>query len=86
MILVVMAYSDISFLLFEFLSQGRRGWPDSQSLFASAKKVTKKAVNWRRSLITTGASRRVFCPAVSERLSPSGIGGTFTSAAFKPLL
>ena len=62
------------------------GGPTCQSLFASAKKVTKKAVNWRRSLITTGASRRVFYPAVPERLSPSGIGGTFTSAAFKPLL
>jgi len=51
--------------------------PTRQSLFSSAKKVTKNAVSLRRSLTTTGASRSVFCPAVSERLSPSGIGGTF---------
>ena len=39
----------------------------------SKKKSPKNAV----SLTTTGASRRVFCPAVPERLSPSDIGGTF---------
>jgi hypothetical protein len=45
---------------------------------STAKKVTKNAV----SLTTTGASHRVFCPAVSERLSPSGIGGTFLSCTY----
>ena len=44
-----------------------------QTTLSTAKKVTKNAA----SLTTTGASRRVFCPAVPERLSPSGIGGTF---------
>ena len=73
-------------VLVQVHSQNRRGWPDSQSLFSTAKKVTKKAANRRRRLIATGASRRVFCPAVPEGLSPSGILCTFTSAVFKLFL
>ena len=47
------------------------------------RKVTKrKHTNRRRRLIATGASRSVFCPAVPEGSSPSGILCTFTSAVF----
>ena len=45
----------------------------AQTTLCNSKKSNQNAV----SLTTTGASRSVFCPAVPERLSPSGIGGTF---------
>jgi len=66
-------------LLFVFASLTLRGALQAQRKLrcATAKKVTKNAATLRRSLTTTGASRSVVCPAVSEGLSPSGIGGTF---------
>ena len=56
---------------------GRPSGAAQTTLCYSKKKSPKNAV----SLTTTGASHRVFCPAVSERLSPSDIGGTFFYAA-----
>ena len=78
---MVMVYSEVLLFLFEFSIKTVGSGPTCQSLFSSAKKVTKNAVSLRRSLTTTGASRSVAFPAVPERLSPSGIGGTFFYAA-----
>ena len=77
MLVVVMIYSEVLLFCLSFKFKTVGSGPTCQSLFSAAKKVTKNAATLRRSLSTTGASRRVFCPAVSERLSPSGIGGTF---------
>ena len=56
---------------------GRPSGAAQTTLCYSKKKSPKNAATLRRSLTTTGASRSVFCPAVPEGLSPSGIGGTF---------
>ena len=45
-----MGYSDGLFLLFEFYSQGRRGWPDSQSLFVFASLTLRGALQAQRKL------------------------------------
>ena len=72
-----MAYSEVLLFFYSFKVKVVGSGPTCQSLFSSAKKVTKNAVSLRRSLTTTGASRSVAFPAVPEGLSPSGIGGTF---------
>ena len=61
----------VTFVIHYAHPTGRHSGAAQTTLCNSKKKSPKNAV----SLTTTGASRRVFCPAVPEGLSPSGIEG-----------
>ena len=72
-----MARQPVTFCIRFAHPTGRLAGAAQTTLCNSKKKSPKNAATLRRSLTTTGASRSVFCPAVPEGLSPSGIGGTF---------